>query len=214
MTPDSEARCDLAPDFFDPVLFDDGTGDEAIFGQSARSRAISVRLFTSWLLDSLSLLVRRMRSSMPDAMRPVMHLTILRAGSSPHVEQEKDQPERIGALEIAAYELAPRARHVLRDFRVAVTGEVDDVEALVDQIELNGLRLPGVWLTRATAFRFRTALIRLDFPTLERPTIANCGRRSVGKSSGLYAARWNSTVRMSKRCCCHGKCKSRGTAKR
>src|ERR1051325_1163089 len=56
---------------------------------------------------------------------------------------------------------------------------------------------PGVWLTRATVFRFRTALMRLDFPTLLRPTIANCGRLSVGKSSALYAARENSTDRIS-----------------
>src|SRR3954462_9222041 len=72
---------------------------------------------------------------------------------------------------------------------------------------------PGVWLTRATALRLRTALMRLDLPTLERPTIANCGLRSVGKSSALYAARWNSTVRMSTGCLV-GKSKSRGAAKR
>src|SRR3954452_3255789 len=72
---------------------------------------------------------------------------------------------------------------------------------------------PGVSLTRATAFRFKTALMRLDLPTFERPTIANCGLRSVGKSSALYAARWNSTVRMST-CVYSGKCKSRGAAKR
>src|SRR5207302_6917748 len=72
-----------------------------------------------------------------------MHLTILRAGSSPHVEQDKDQPESIGALEVAAYELAPGTGYVFRNFGVAVAGEVDDIEAVVDEIELNGLRLSG-----------------------------------------------------------------------
>ena len=44
-------------------------------------------------------------------------------------------------------------------------------------------------LTRAIDFRFRTALINFDFPTFERPAMANCGLKSRGKSPAWYAAR-------------------------
>jgi hypothetical protein len=46
--------------------------------------------------------------------------------------------------------------------------------------------LPGAALVRAMRWR-RSALIRLDLPTFERPTSATSGSRSRGKSATLAA---------------------------
>src|SRR3954451_5004218 len=162
MTPDSEARCDLAPDLLDAVLLDDRTGDETIFGNLEISGDLRPALHE---LVVGKLVALGEKDAFVDTRRngPVMHLTILRAGSSPHVEQDKDQPESIGALEIAAYELAPGTRYVLRDLRVAVTGEVDDVKAVVDEIELNGLRLPGCLAVARHCFPFQNGVDEARF---------------------------------------------------
>src|SRR5581483_2076835 len=54
-----------------------------------------------------------------------------------------DQPERVRSVEITSNQLPPRLHHRLRHFCVSVTGKVDDVELLVDQIEVNRLGLAG-----------------------------------------------------------------------
>src|SRR5205807_6417578 len=111
-----------------------------------------------------------------------MHLTILRAGSSPHVEQDKDQPESIGALEVAAYELAPGTGYVFRNFGVAVTGKVDDVEAVVDEIELDGLRLSGCLADAGHCFPFQNGVdeARLsDVGSTYHPDLGSRVRRKV-----------------------------------
>src|SRR3954451_15889930 len=142
MAPDSEARCDLAPHGFDSCFGNGGAGDEPLLGD--------LELFGDSGLALGELVVRELVAlGQKDAFvdsgsgGPVMHLTILRAGGSSHVQKDEDQPQSVGALEIAAHELTPRAGDVLRNFRVSVTGEVDDVEAFVDEIELNGLGFSG-----------------------------------------------------------------------
>src|SRR5262245_6857720 len=53
--------------------------------------------------------------------------------------------------------------------------------------------LPGAALVRATRCR-SSALIRLDLPTFERPTMATSGRPSAGKSAAPAALVMNSAV--------------------
>src|SRR5262245_10859774 len=58
---------------------------------------------------------------------------------------------------------------------------------------LANLVLPGAALVRANGWRTR-ALIRLDLPTFDRPTIATSGSRSRGKSPAPTALVTNSAT--------------------
>src|SRR3954449_5274404 len=213
MTPDSEARCDLAPDLLDAVLLDDRTGDETIFGNLEITGDLRPALHE---LVVGKLVALGEKDAFVDTRRngPVMHLTILRTGSSPHVEQDKDQPESIGALEIAAYELAPGTGYVLRDLGIAVTGEVDDVKAVVDEIELNGLRLPGCLADARHCFPFQNGVDEARFSdvgaTDHRELRSAVSRKVVGFVRRAVELDCSDVQVMS----LPGKCKCRGAAKR
>src|SRR5207302_9776051 len=75
--------------------------------------------------------------------RPAVHLQVDIAGNASGVDEQEHQPQRVGAYDIAANQLAPGAHHRFRHLRVAVTRQVDNVKPSVHQVEVNGLGLSG-----------------------------------------------------------------------
>ena len=104
--------------------------------------------YSQLLLDLASLYFIRLGSNndrlVPCLQDPVVHHHILSGGFMADIQEQKDRPELPAGVQIALDHLSPLFLDPDIGLRIAVTGQIHQVELPVDLIIIDSLRLAGL----------------------------------------------------------------------